>query len=92
MGPKPAAAAIEAWAREALGANRDVDLVLAGHSHLPSLVEVEPGRYYLNTGDWISHMTYGVVRAIGAPELRRWPDQAPVGSGDHSATVARRRL
>lgn len=74
-GPKPYAALIETWARAALRENRNIDLVLAGHSHLPAFVEVEPGRHYLNTGDWISHMTYGVLPAMGGPpELHRWPD------------------
>ena len=72
--PTPAAAQLETWAREALSRARDVDLVIAGHSHHPALVEVEPGRFYLNTGDWISHMTYGVLPGGGAaPELHRWP-------------------
>lgn len=73
-GPKPAAAPIQAWARAALAAERDVDLVLAGHSHLPALVEVDPGRFYVNTGDWIEHMTYAELPAAGgAPALRTWP-------------------
>ena len=72
-GPKPSAAPIEAWARAALAAEPDLDLVLAGHSHLPAFVEVAPGRFYVNTGDWIEHMTYAVLPpGSGAPELRTW--------------------
>jgi UDP-2,3-diacylglucosamine hydrolase len=75
-GPKPYAPLIQDWAIAALRQVRDVNLVLAGHSHLPAYVEVEPGRYYVNTGDWISHMTYGVLPLTGAePELRRWPER-----------------
>lgn len=48
-----------------------LDLVVFGHSHRPELREVEPGRHYLNTGDWIHHFTYGVVGPAGI-ELRRW--------------------
>jgi UDP-2,3-diacylglucosamine hydrolase len=82
-GPKPAALPIEEWARAALRDMPDIDLVLAGHSHLPAWVEVEPKRYYVNTGDWISHMTYGVLPSNGGePELRRWPDQARVLVGE----------
>ena len=78
-GPKPAAVPIEAWARAALSTDANVDLVLAGHSHLPALIEVDPGRYYVNTGDWISHMSYGVFRGPEhPPELRRWPDREPL--------------
>jgi UDP-2,3-diacylglucosamine hydrolase len=79
MGPKRSAPGIEAWAKEALRTSLDVDIVLAGHSHLPALVEVEPRRYYMNTGDWISHMTFGVLPVIGLPELRRWPERVLVG-------------
>lgn len=74
-GPKPYVALIEQWARMMLETMPDIDLVLAGHSHHPAQIEVGEGRYYVNTGDWISHMTYLVVPADGgAPELRRWPD------------------
>lgn len=77
-GPKHYAPLLEEWAIRMLRTRSDIDLVLAGHSHLPAYVEVEPGRYYVNTGDWISHMTYGVLPAAGGrPELRRWPDRAP---------------
>ena len=41
-GPKPSAGPIEAWARAALAAEPDRDLVLAGHSHLPTFVEAAP--------------------------------------------------
>ena len=81
-GLKPYAPVLQEWAAAELRARNDIDLVLAGHSHLPAHVEVEPGRYYVNTGDWISHMTYGVLPAAGGPpELRRWPDRAPYLAG-----------
>lgn len=74
-GPKPASAWIEAWARSALVAEPGLDLVLAAHSHLPALVEVAAGRYYVNSGDWIEHMTYvALTPGASAPDLRRWPD------------------
>jgi UDP-2,3-diacylglucosamine hydrolase len=72
-GPKSHAGEIEAWAREELKRDRSLDLVIAGHSHLPALVEVEPGRYYLNAGDWISHFTYLEIPVeASSPQLRRW--------------------
>jgi UDP-2,3-diacylglucosamine hydrolase len=74
-GPKRDAPRVEAWAREQLGKFADIDLVLIGHSHLPVWLEAQPGRFYLNTGDWIEHMTYAVLpTAKGLPEIRRWPD------------------
>ena len=73
-GPKPNAEKLEAWAVDQLDRSPDVDIVLAGHCHLPAWKEAAPRRYYVNTGDWIEHMTYAVLRPDGGPpELRRWP-------------------
>lgn len=79
-GPKRRAPQIDAWARAELARDLELDLVLAGHSHHPVLVEVEPGRFYVNTGDWIEHHTYAVISAGAAPELLRWPTQQRVPS------------
>jgi len=84
-GPKPFASLIEQWARDAIRQDPAVEIVLAGHSHLPALIEVESGRYYVNSGDWISHMTYAVLPANGgSPEVRRWPDRLLFVIGDET--------
>ena len=68
-----AAAPIERWARDALARERDVDIVVAGHSHRPVLAEVEPGRWYVNAGDWVYHMSYALLPPDrGAPTLGSW--------------------
>ncbi len=67
------AAELRAWARDQLQASPQLDLILAGHTHLPELDEVSPGRYYINTGDWLNHFTYLVLPPGGPPELRTWP-------------------
>lgn len=78
-GPKPDAHRVESWAREQLRQFPDIDLVLSGHAHLPAWAEVEPGRFYINTGDWIEHMSYAWLPADrSAPEIRRWPDHAVI--------------
>jgi UDP-2,3-diacylglucosamine hydrolase len=78
-GPKGDAPRVEAWARDQLRRDAAIDLVLVGHSHFPAWIEVDPGRFYVNTGDWIEHMTYALLPAgIGKPEIRRWPDHAIV--------------
>jgi UDP-2,3-diacylglucosamine hydrolase len=71
-GPKHRAPEIEAWAREMLLKDRSLDFVIAAHAHLPACVEVEPGRFYLNTGDWITHSSYVSVAEGVAPHLRYW--------------------
>lgn len=74
-GPKTRAPGIEAWAREKLRDDASLDVVIAAHAHLPACVEVKPGRYYLNAGDWITHFTYLLMPQRGAPELRRWMEE-----------------
>src|SRR5690606_4098149 len=49
---------IRAWARERLLEDPSLRLVVAGHSHVPELEEVAPGRFYVNSGDWVRHRTY----------------------------------
>lgn len=65
---------IRLWAREQLRRDPSLDLVLAGHSHVPEIEEVAPGRFYVNSGDWVRHHTYLVIPPDGtAPSLRNWP-------------------
>lgn len=67
------AAFIQRWAEEQLRADPSIDLVLAGHAHVASRVEVEPGRFYVNSGDWLRTYGYVVLPPGGAPpELRVW--------------------
>jgi UDP-2,3-diacylglucosamine hydrolase len=60
------------WASERLATDPSLKWVVCGHSHLPVVHEHEPGRFYLNAGDWITHYTYFVVDSGGA-RLDRWP-------------------
>jgi UDP-2,3-diacylglucosamine hydrolase len=62
---------LQGWAAEQLEAEPGLDMVVCGHSHLPILHEHAPGRWYLNSGDWITHCTYFVVGA-DAPRLMYW--------------------
>jgi UDP-2,3-diacylglucosamine hydrolase len=64
---------IEAWAVDTLRAEPDLGWVICGHAHLPAVREVEPGRYFLNAGDWLSHFSYITVGDSGQPRLREWP-------------------
>jgi UDP-2,3-diacylglucosamine hydrolase len=78
-GPKHHAEVIESWATERLRADSSLDYVIAGHSHLPAKVEVGSGRYYLNAGDWISHMTYlDIPLTDSPPAIWRWGAHNPV--------------
>ena len=71
-GKKGRAAFIEEWARSTLAADASLGWVVCGHSHLPAVLEVEPRRYYLNAGDWLTHRTYITVGSDGVPVPRTW--------------------
>lgn len=81
-GSKHRADHIEAWARQELREKPHLDLVVAGHGHVPANIEVESGRYYVNAGDWITHYTYIALPVEEPPELRRWSDhEIPQSAG-----------
>lgn len=48
-----------------------LELVVFGHAHRPEIREVEPGRHYLNPGDWIHSFSYGLVTPDGI-RLEEW--------------------
>lgn len=59
--PSPRARTLEEHAKAILHERAAIDLVVLGHAHAPRLLEVEPGRFYLNAGDWIHSRSYAVV-------------------------------
>lgn len=66
------AAALEEWAVQHLRAHPELSLVILGHAHMPSVREVDSGRYYVNSGDWVHHRSYVVLEEKHAPRLERW--------------------
>lgn len=64
--------ALEGWARNLLEEDDGLDVVILGHTHIPKRVEVAPGRFYLNAGDWLHHGTYVVLEEGRPPILERW--------------------
>jgi UDP-2,3-diacylglucosamine hydrolase len=65
------AAFLQGWAAEQFGRDPELELVVCGHAHLPIAHEHAPGRWYINSGDWISHWTYFTVDETG-PHLHYW--------------------
>jgi UDP-2,3-diacylglucosamine hydrolase len=63
---------LEAWGKTQLEKDTSLAWVVCGHAHMPACVEVAPGRYYLNAGDWISHNTYIVIDPAGTPRMMHW--------------------
>ena len=64
--------ALKTWALAELRRRPDLDLVLLGHTHVPAMLEVGSGRWYINTGDWVYHRSYLVLREGEDPELVDW--------------------
>lgn len=63
---------VESWAVQTLQENPQLELVLAGHAHVPTVLEFEPNRFYVNSGDWLRHFSYVTLVPNAAPELLRW--------------------
>ncbi|MEQ8330733.1 MAG: UDP-2,3-diacylglucosamine diphosphatase [Longimicrobiales bacterium] len=66
------AEALERWAVRELAERPELDLVVLGHTHLPRIREVSPGRWYVNAGDWVYHRSYLVLEEGAPPSLREW--------------------
>jgi UDP-2,3-diacylglucosamine hydrolase len=65
-------AALHAWALARLRKDRELDLIVLGHTHVPLLEQAAPGRWYVNTGDWVKHRTYLSLLPGRDPELAEW--------------------
>ncbi len=39
----------------------DFDVVILAHSHVPVFKKFPNHKYYINTGDWVEHYSYGVI-------------------------------
>jgi UDP-2,3-diacylglucosamine hydrolase len=68
---------LEGWARDRLEKEPELELVALGHTHIPAILEVHPGRFYLNSGDWLVHRSYAVLERGKAPELLKWGERGP---------------
>lgn len=67
-----AAAAQEKYARALLATRPELGIVLLAHTHRQRVVEVEPGRFYLNAGQWMVDRQYLVITADRIEALT-WP-------------------
>jgi UDP-2,3-diacylglucosamine hydrolase len=71
---KARSAFLEEWAGAQLAARPELDLVVLGHTHVPLLKQLHPGRYYLNAGDWLVNQSYAVFAPDQPPRLLDWRD------------------
>jgi UDP-2,3-diacylglucosamine hydrolase len=72
---RDAGAGLRAVARETLAANKALDLLVFGHSHVPALERMGHGSVYANAGSWLDAPTY-LVLTPERIELRAWDGSA----------------
>ena len=70
-------AALEAWAEQSLASDRELEMVLLGHTHRPIVREVTPGRWYVNSGDWVFHQSYVTLKEGEPPRMDDWRERSP---------------
>ncbi len=73
---KDSSAAQEVYAVELLKRRPELNLLVFGHTHLPVLTPVGPGRWYANPGAWMDGLRYLVVTDVG-PALQQFSPSTP---------------
>jgi len=68
-------AGLRAVAQSTLAENAALDLLVFGHSHVPTLERVPGGGVYANAGSWLDAPTYLVITPDRV-ELREWTSSA----------------
>jgi len=63
---------LSSWAAARLKQDPTLDIVALGHGHKPVVTEVAPGRFYVNSGDWVLHRSYVTIDDSGKPKLHEW--------------------
>jgi len=76
------------WARERLMEDKELDVVLVGHTHSPARVEIAPGRFYLNSGDWLHHASFAVLPPGENAYLAHWRDGRKITGGMEGGSIS----
>lgn len=66
---------LKAYARRQLEKEKDLDLLVYGHSHVPALEKMESGGVFANAGSWLDAPTF-LRLTDEAVELRQWNGSA----------------
>ena len=70
--------ALEGWGVAKLRSDPTLDLVVLGHTHIPTMTKVAPRRWYINAGDWVTHHSYLVLEEGANPRLLEWEVSDPL--------------
>ncbi|MBH16275.1 MAG: hypothetical protein CME30_03220 [Gemmatimonadetes bacterium] len=63
---------LKRWAFMQLQNQPRLEIIVLGHTHIPCIAAHQEGRYYINTGDWIYHRTFAVLKPEEKPYLCTW--------------------
>ena len=66
------AVALKEWAFNELNRRPELDLILLGHTHVPVCEPMGESRWYVNSGDWVYHRSYVVLREGQDPRIVQW--------------------
>ena len=69
------ARALEQWALDEMSRRPELDLVLLGHSHVPACERFGERQWYVNSGDWVYHRSYVILRNGEDPRLLQWENE-----------------
>jgi UDP-2,3-diacylglucosamine hydrolase len=71
------ARALKKWAFNELNRRPELDLVLLGHTHVPVCERMGENRWYVNSGDWVYHRSYVILREGEDPRIVHWEGAVP---------------
>ncbi len=80
------AAVLRAWAAGTLAVDPEIEIVALAHCHVPELRELDDGRIYVNSGDWVRHCTWAEIEPTRV-RLLRAPPARPGGAAEVLAEV-----
>lgn len=66
---------LKEWALNEMGRRPDLDLLLLGHTHVPVCERLHGDRWYINSGDWVYHRSYVILREGEDPRLVQWENE-----------------
>jgi UDP-2,3-diacylglucosamine hydrolase len=52
------AARLHEWTADRFSEDPDLQVVALAHCHVPEIREILPGRFYVNSGDWVQHCSW----------------------------------
>jgi UDP-2,3-diacylglucosamine hydrolase len=63
---------LKEWAFAELTRRPELDLVLLGHTHVPMCERMGENGWYVNSGDWVYHRSYVILREGEDPRIVQW--------------------